>query len=74
MHNAGGVIKTAQYAPVPGTVDFNKAAKEHPEIINEPLLHNKSAYYCRAGGIKYADLEALKDKAKQLNNSLQTQI
>lgn len=68
VRQAGGIIKTAQYAPVPGTPDFTKAAKRHPEIAGEPLLHNKSAYYCRANGIKYADLEALKDKAKQLNN------
>ncbi|MFH1226453.1 MAG: radical SAM protein [Planctomycetota bacterium] len=70
VHKSGGIIKMAQYAPVPGTPDFIKAAKEQPQITAEPLLHNKSAYSCRLPGVGFDDLEALKDKAKQLNRRL----
>ncbi|MFA5793681.1 MAG: radical SAM protein [Candidatus Brocadiia bacterium] len=70
VHKSGGIIKMAQYAPVPGTPDFLKAAKELPQITAEPLLHNKSVYSCRMPGVGFDDLEAIKDKAKQLNSRL----
>ena len=68
VHNCGAQIRVAQYSPVPGSADFIKMAGQYPEIVAEPLLHNKSIYYC--GSAKFNDFETLKLKAKKLNHAL----
>jgi radical SAM superfamily enzyme YgiQ (UPF0313 family) len=40
VRSLGIQTKLATYSPVPGTADFERYAKEVPEIRNEPLLHN----------------------------------
>jgi radical SAM superfamily enzyme YgiQ (UPF0313 family) len=57
------------YSPVPGTPDFARTARRTPQILHEPLLHNK--HLCC-----YNDPDAyhrIKDTANRLNQILDLQ-
>jgi radical SAM superfamily enzyme YgiQ (UPF0313 family) len=70
VHKCGAIIKIAQYSPVPGSTDFNKVVNNYPEVATEPLLHNKSVYYCHNKGDCFRGFERLKLKARELNKEL----
>lgn len=53
-------IKIAQYAPIPGTVAFQKAVDEYGLNPDEPLLHNKSIYPLKPREITFEEMEKLK--------------
>ena len=67
VHKCGAQVRISQYSPVPGSSDFIKLLPQYPELASEPLLHNKSIYYCHAKDAKFNEFETLKLKAKQLN-------
>ena len=67
VHQCHAQVRISQYSPVPGSADFLKLLSQYPELLAEPLLHNKSVYYCHGKGTKFNEFEALKLKAKQLN-------
>lgn len=67
VHHCGAQVRMAQYSPVPGSADFLKLLPLYPELAVEPLLHNKSIYYCHAKDTKFNEFEALKLKARRLN-------
>ncbi|MBI5779513.1 MAG: cobalamin B12-binding domain-containing protein [Planctomycetes bacterium] len=67
VHRCGAQVRMAQYSPVPGSADFVKLLTQYPELLAEPLLHNKSVYYCHDHGRRFNEFEALKLKAKELN-------
>jgi hypothetical protein len=64
----GVSVRTAQFSPVPGTVEFNAAvAAGHLTRDADPLLHNNSAYPC-----EHRDIwEALKREIHEGNRRLQ---
>jgi radical SAM superfamily enzyme YgiQ (UPF0313 family) len=70
VHKLGALIKIAQYSPVPHSSDFNKVIVDYPEIATEPLLQNKSVYYCHDRGAKFEKFETLKNKVRQLNEKI----
>ncbi len=50
VHSLGVKVFLVTYSPVPGTPDFFNYAKTFPEVLNEPLLHNKVVVmYLRSG-------------------------
>ena len=40
----GGKPKLAEFSPIPGTVSFEEACRQNPELKSEPLLQNNSIY------------------------------
>jgi radical SAM superfamily enzyme YgiQ (UPF0313 family) len=70
VHKCGALIRIAQYSPVPHSKDFEKVIISYPEIATEPLLQNKSVYYCHNRGTKFQEFETLKNKVRQLNEKL----
>jgi radical SAM superfamily enzyme YgiQ (UPF0313 family) len=70
VHKCGAQIRIAQYSPAPGSPDFAKLLPLYPELAKEPLLHNKSVYYCHNNGRQFSDFEAVKTKVRALNNAL----
>ncbi|HHT9124780.1 MAG TPA: B12-binding domain-containing radical SAM protein [Candidatus Brocadiia bacterium] len=74
VNKCGGRIKTAQYSPIPGTLDFEKALKKNPLLKDEPLLHNNSTYplanESTSDGLTFDKYEKLKSFANKLNVSL----
>jgi len=69
VHGLGARIKTAQYSPVPGTTDFERAAAEVPALREEPLLHNNSILPLRRS-LTYEDLGRIKSLRQMLNHAL----
>ena len=70
VNKCGGRIKTAQYSPIPGTLDFEKASKKYPLLKDEPLLHNNSAYPLANESLDFNKYEKLKEFARTLNESI----
>ncbi|MDD4228266.1 MAG: radical SAM protein [Aminobacterium sp.] len=64
VHSFGAVAKTAEFSPIPGTAMFEISAKEHPELQDEPLYQNNTAY-CGyiSKDITPEELQILKDMA-----------
>ncbi|HHT9152076.1 MAG TPA: B12-binding domain-containing radical SAM protein [Candidatus Hypogeohydataceae bacterium YC40] len=67
VNKLGARIKVAEYSPIPGTVDFQKASALCPQVTYEPLSHNKSTFALVGMGIDYESFEELKSLAKRLN-------
>ncbi|MEW6026707.1 MAG: cobalamin-dependent protein [Planctomycetota bacterium] len=67
VHHCGAQVRISQYSPVPGSADFAKLLPLYPDLETEPLLHNKSVYYCHNVGRRFDEFETLKLKAKRLN-------
>ena len=44
INKLGAKIKLTEYSPVPGTEEFQDASILCPEVITEPLSHNKSTF------------------------------
>ena len=67
IHRLGGVIRAAEYAPVPGTRLFEADVARDPRIAVEPLLHNDTV----APGWDFdtARLERVKQAIKALNRA-----
>lgn len=65
VRGLGARPRLAEFSPIPGTPLFEEARRAHPEIADEPLLHNNTIYapYV-AGTIAPDDLESLKDRAR----------
>ena len=70
VHQCGAQVRIAQYSPVPGSPDFIKLLLKYPQLLTEPLVHNKSVFYCHAQGAKFNEFEAIKLTARKLNASL----
>ena len=70
VHDCGGWVKVAQYSPIPGTVEFRKAAELNPAIADEPLLHNNSVFSVCGGPERFTVLKEIKDLANALNARL----
>lgn len=70
VHQCGAPIRISQYSPVPGSHDFLKLLPEYPQLKEDPLLHNKSAYYCHNQGRHFSEFENIKLKSQNLNASL----
>jgi hypothetical protein len=59
-HSLGVPVRSAQYSPVPGTVEFDAAAAAgHISADADPLLHNNSVYPC-------ADAEAWEELKREM--------
>jgi len=69
VHGLGAKIKTAQYSPIPGTPDFERAAAENPRLRDKPLLHNNSILPLRRS-LSYDDLAHLKSVRQTLNHAI----
>ncbi|NOZ21140.1 MAG: B12-binding domain-containing radical SAM protein [Planctomycetes bacterium] len=70
VHDCGGWIKVAQYSPIPGTEEFDRAAAVNPAIRDEPLLHNKTVFAVAGGPERFASFRRLKGLANSLNRRL----
>ncbi len=72
VNKIGARIKLAEYSPIPGTEEFQKASLICPEVVCEPLTHNKSTFTIKGMGIEYNCLEGIKSMAKHLNAGLES--
>jgi radical SAM superfamily enzyme YgiQ (UPF0313 family) len=70
VNKLGARIKLAEYSPIPGTAEFQKAAELCPQVAHEPLGHNKSTFTLVGMGIDYETFEELKTTARRLNDGL----
>ncbi len=70
VNKSGVKIKLAEFSPVPGTEEFQKASRLYPQIEHEPLSHNKSTFATHGMGIDYKTFDELKSMAKRLNANL----
>ncbi len=71
VHENGGVIRLADFSPIPGTEYFNAAVKTYGLDPMEPLLQNSSVLPHIVPGLldQYQELKAL---ARSLNSGLAT--
>jgi len=68
-HAAGVTVRLAEYSPIPGTAYFERARRNSPVDITEPLMQNNTVI--PAGGIGPRDgYETLKALAARLNGVL----
>jgi hypothetical protein len=70
VNGLGARIKLAEYSPIPGTEGFNRASTLCPQVVHEPLCHNKSTFAPLGMGIDYKTFEGLKLLARRLNTEL----
>jgi len=70
VHDAGGWIKIAQFSPIPGTEEFERARRLNPAITHEPLLHNNSIFSAACGPDRFAPFQRMKRLANTLNAAL----
>ncbi len=66
IHSLEIKVRLVTYSPVPKTKDFYKYATKHPEILKDPLLHNKVVvmYY------NFSEYNHLKKYSDSLNSIL----
>jgi hypothetical protein len=69
VHECRAHVKIAQYTPIPGTKDFERAVVEYGINPDEPLLHNKSIYPLKPQNISFRDMESIKDRVKDSTSS-----
>lgn len=67
-HNIGARIMLAEFSPIPGTIDGQKAANKLGLDLSEPLTHNKTAY--AIWFLKEENIQRLKALARHLNTIL----
>ncbi len=72
VNRLGAKIKLAEYSPVPGTEEFQYASRLCPEVVNEPLSHNKSTFAAVGMGVDYREFDKVKVLAKRLNAGLES--
>ncbi len=70
VHRCGARINLAQFSPIPGTPEFERAAEVHPAIRTEPLLHNKTAFHQLGGRFDFDTYNTLKRAIAALNAAL----
>lgn len=70
VNRLGAKIKLAEYSPVPGTEEFQNASRLCPQIVSEPLYHNKSTFATVGMGVDYVAFDEVKVMAKRLNAGL----
>jgi len=70
INGLGAKIKLAEYSPVPGTEEFLYASKLYPQVVDEPLSHNKSTFATVGMGVDYDTFDEVKAMAKRLNAGL----
>ena len=64
VNKSGIKTKLAEFSPVPGTEEFQKATRLYPQIKHEPLYHNKGTFATHGMGIDYKTFDELKSMAK----------
>jgi radical SAM superfamily enzyme YgiQ (UPF0313 family) len=70
INRLGAKIKLAEYSPVPGTEEFRAASMLCPQVVSEPLSHNKSTFATVGMGVDYEAFDEVKTRAKRLNARL----
>ncbi|MHC4321852.1 MAG: B12-binding domain-containing radical SAM protein, partial [Planctomycetota bacterium] len=70
INGLGAKIKLAEYSPVPGTEEFRGASRLCPEVVDEPLMQNKSTFATVGMGVDYDTFDNVKAMAKRLNAGL----
>jgi hypothetical protein len=70
INRLGAKIKLAEYSPVPGTEEFRAASMLYPQVVSEPLSHNKSTFATVGMGVDYNTFDKVKALAKRLNARL----
>ena len=74
VNKLGAKIKLAEYSPIPGTKEFQRASKLYPQIEHEPLSHNKNTFATHGMGIDYRTFDELKSMTEHLNAKLVSMI
>lgn len=71
VYNCGVMTKIAVYSPIPGTVEWNKTAREFGLDQNvDPLLHNDSIFPVRSYGMTLQDFQRAKAYALECNKKM----
>lgn len=70
VHHAGGTVRLAEYAPVPGTPLFERTRARSSLDLDEPLHHNKMLAAFRFPAFPPEAMRRLKDRARALNHAL----
>ena len=70
INGLGAKIKLAEYSPLPGTEEFRDASRLCPQVVDEPLSHNKSTFATVGMGVDYGTFDEVKVIAKRLNAEL----
>jgi hypothetical protein len=66
VHSLGLIVRLERYAPVPGTVEFKRAAKCYPFLLTDPLFHNNTVFSYKAAG-NAESLEKTAQHVRDLN-------
>ncbi len=74
IHGLGAKIKMTEYSPVPGTEEFRDASRLCPEVVDEPLMQNKSTFATVGMGVDYDTFDNVKAMAKRLNAGLRDSL
>ncbi len=65
VKQSGARPMLSEYSPIPGTKLFSTLpASDQQILIDEPLYHNNSYFFCRRPDFTYDDLVALKQEAR----------
>jgi len=71
VHDLGTKIRLSSFSPIPGTPDWQRVVREYGFSDDlDPLLTNNSIHPLHRNAEEYAQFEALKKLATQLNLSL----
>jgi len=61
VHDCGVQVSLAEYAPIPGTVEWQRAAVKYGlNLDSDPLLHNNTTFPFKRDNITYDDFEKIK--------------
>ncbi|GAX59889.1 Fe-S oxidoreductase [Candidatus Scalindua japonica] len=74
INRLGAKIKMTEYSPVPGTEEFREATQLCPQVVDEPLIHNKSTFTTVGMGVDYGTFDEVKAMAKRLNAGLRDSL
>lgn len=71
VHSLGLTIRLERYAPVPGTVEFQRAATHYPFLLADPLFHNNTVFSYKTSGSAESLAETAR-RVRELNAQLKT--
>jgi len=71
VHDCGVQVSLAEYAPIPGTVEWQRAVSKYGfKSDSDPILHNNTIFPFQTDSITYTDFENIKLFASEGNRQI----
>ncbi|MBM3242931.1 B12-binding domain-containing radical SAM protein [Candidatus Poribacteria bacterium] len=71
IHDCGVQVSLAEYTPIPGTVEWQRAASEYDfNPDSDPLLHNNTIFLFQTDSVIYKDFEKVRMFALEGNRKI----